>query len=296
MPLLDEYLARIRAMDPNLVIQFARLITVGAHNNAVIVTGLDSNWVFRFAKNDSGKSALSREISVLDSIKDRTTVNVPVPVIRESDAIVYRMLEGEPLTYWTIAAANKVVQQRMADQLGGFLRELHNTPKGLPIPDNTHEDKGRMFAQIYDQVRSDLYPFMEAHQRDWVDRLFADADGIYDNLPPEQRSKLIYNDFKIGHVLYDPVAQKISGILDFGIACYDAPDIDICNLMQCFGESFVTRMCRAYPEARLMLPRARFGVWVMELAATLEGINEKNPNKLCFNIGIPRDIRFPILQ
>ena len=96
-------------------------------------------------------------------------------------------------------------------------------------------------------------------------------------------------------MLYDPIAQKLSGILDFGIACYDAPDIDTCNLMQCFGESFVTRMFNAYPEARLILPRARYGVWLMELLALMEGIAKKSPHQLCNPIGIPRDIRFPIL-
>ncbi len=296
MTTLDEYLPRIQAMHSNLVIQSMRLVTVGAHNNAVMLTSSDGNWVFRFAKNDSGKSALSRELCVLDAIKGRTAVAVPVPVMREPDAIAYRMLMGEPLTYWTIAALNDVVQQRIADQLGSFLRELHNTPFGLPIPDNTHENKNETLGQFYDPIKEKLYPYLEAHQCAWIDRLFADADGLYDNLSPEQRSRLIYNDFKIGHVLYDPVSQNLSGILDFGIACYDVPDIDICNLMQCFGESFVTRMFKTYPEASQMLPRARYGVWVMELLALLEGILEKNPYKLCVPIGIPRDIRFPILQ
>ena len=295
MTTLDEYLPRIRAMYPSLVIQSTSFVTVGAHNNAVMVKSSDGNWVFRFAKNDSGKLALSRELCVLDSIRNHTPVNVPVPIIREPDAIAYRMLEGEHLTYWTIATLNDVAQQRIADQLGDFLRELHNTPAGLPVPDNTHEDKDGMFSQIYDQVKEKLYPYLEAHQCAWVDRLFADAAGIYANLPPEQRSKLIYNDFKIGHVLYDPISQNLSGILDFGIACYDVPDIDICNLMQCFGESFVTRMFTNYPEARQMLPRARYGVWLMELLALMEGIVENNPHKLCAHIGIPRDIRFPIL-
>jgi len=295
MTTLDEYLPRIRALHPDLVIKSTSIITVGAHNNAVIVKSSDGNWVFRFAKNDSGISALSRELCVLDSLKGRTPVDVPMPVIREPDAIAYRMLEGEHLTYWTIVALDDVVKQRIANQLGTFLRELHNTPVGLPIPDYTCEDKTEMFSQIYGQLKEKLYPYLETHQRAWVDRLFADADGLYTNLPPEQRSRLIYNDFKIGHVLYDPISQNLSGILDFGIACYDVPDIDICNLMQCFGESFVTRMFETYPEALTMLPRARFGVWVMEVASLMEGIVEKNPRKLCTNVGIPRDIRFPIV-
>ena len=186
MTTLDEYLARIRAMQPELVIQSTNLVTVGAHNNAVMVTSPDGKWVFRFTKNDAGKAALQRELYVLDAIKGRTAVDVAVPVLREPDVIAYHMLEGEPLTYWTIAALNEAVQQRIAEQLGSFLRDLHNTPAGLPIPDNTHENKNETLGQFYNQIKEKLYPYLEAHQRAWVERLFADAEGLYDNLSPDK--------------------------------------------------------------------------------------------------------------
>ncbi len=295
MNTLDEYIPRIRAMHPGLAIQSASLVTVGAHNNAVMVESPDGNWVFRFAKNAAGISALEREVCVLDSLIGRTPVEVPAPVIREADAIAYRRLEGEALTYWRMAALDEAAKQRISEQMGAFLRELHYTPPGLPIPDCSGEDKTEMFNQIYAQLKEKLYPHLEAHQRAWVERLFADGEGLYVDLPPEQRCSLIYNDFKIGHVLFSANTQNLSGILDFGIACYDAPDIDICNLMQCFGESFVTRMFATYPEAEQMLPRARYGVWVMEAAALMEGMVENNARKLCTPLGIPRDIQFPIL-
>jgi aminoglycoside 2''-phosphotransferase len=95
-------------------------------------------------------------------------------------------------------------------------------------------------------------------------------------------------------VLFDPQTQRLSGIIDFGIACYDSPDIDICNLMQCFGETFVTRMLATYPEISTMLPAARFGVHLMELEALAEGLSGDNPHRAVANIAIPRDVRFPI--
>jgi aminoglycoside 2''-phosphotransferase len=295
-PTLDDYLPRIRSMLPGIVIDSARMVTVGAHNNAVLVTSPDGNMVFRFAKNENGIVALRRELVVLDALKGRTPVDVPAPVLREPDAIVYPMLEGEPLTPLLLMSLDEPIQQRLAEQMGAFLRELHSTPKGLPVPDASGEDKDLMFSQIHAELQEKLYPYMAPHQRLWAERLFADGAGLYAAVPKDQLCRLIYNDFKIGHVLYDPLAQKLSGILDFGIACYDVPDIDICNLMQCFGETFVTRMFATYPEVRPMLPRARSGVWVMELMAIMEGFHEKNPYKLCVNVGMPRDIRFPILE
>jgi aminoglycoside 2''-phosphotransferase len=294
-PTLEDYLPRIHSLLPDLVIDSARMVTVGAHNNAVLVTSPDGKRVFRFAKNENGIAALERELVVLDALRGRTPLDVPAPFLREPDLIVYPMLEGEPLTPLLLMSLDEAVQQRLAEQMGAFLRELHNTPKGLPLPDNSSADLDLMFSQIHAELQEKLYPYLAPHQRAWVERLFADGAGLYAAVPEDQRTRLIYNDFKIGHVLYDPRTQKLSGILDFGIACYDTPDIDICNLMQCFGETFVTRMFETYPEARPMLPRARSGAWVMELEALKDGILDKNPYRLCVNVGMPRDIRFPIL-
>lgn len=292
---LDQYLPRIRAMRPKLTIQSARLNTEGAQNDVVIVASDDGHWIFRFTKNDPARAALDRELRLLDAIQPHVPIPVPDPVIRESDAMAYRMLEGEPLTAWLIASLDESMQQRLADQLGHFLRTLHGMPPGL-LPERERQAGGEGFRELHMRLREKLYPFFDPHQREWTDRLFADGDGIYDNLPPEQASRLIHNDLKIGHVLYDAHSQRLSGVLDFGIACYDPPDIDICNLLQCFGETFVTRMFRAYPDARALLPRARFAVHVMELEALYDGLVGNDPHRLVRNVAVPRDVAFPIFQ
>ncbi len=295
MTTLDHYLPRIRTMHPHMTVQSARLNTDGAQNDVVIVASDDGNWIFRFTKNDPARAALDRELRLLDAVKLHMPIPVPDPVIRESDAMAYRMLEGEPLTAWLIASLDESTQQRLADQLGGFLRTLHGMSPGL-LPERERQAGGEGFRELHMRLREKLYPFFDPHQREWTDRLFADGDGIYDNLPQEHASRLIHNDLKIGHVLYDARTRQLSGVLDFGIACYDPPDIDICNLLQCFGETFVTRMFNAYPDACALLPRARFAVHVMELEALYDGLVSNNPHRLVANIAVPRDVAFPIFQ
>jgi aminoglycoside 2''-phosphotransferase len=293
MTVPDQYLSRIREWLPDLVIRSARLNQDGAQNDVVIADCTDGSWIFRFTKNEASRAALARELCLLDAIKDHMPVPVPVPLIQESDAMAYRMLEGQPLTFWLLASLDEPTQQHIADQLGAFLRKLHNWSDKLPLPANTNE-LGSLDA-VHDHFKKNLYPHLDPHQREWVDRLFADANTISSGLPAAQRNRLIHNDLKIGHILYDPLKQRLSGILDFGIACYDGPDIDICNLMQCFGESFVTRMLPAYPEAREMLPNARFGVHLMDLEAITDGILEHNPHRMASAVAIPRDVKFPII-
>ncbi len=293
---LDSYMPRIRAMHPDLRIQSARMDTTGGQNDAVIVASDDGNWIFRFAKTDASRAGYRTELALLDALRPHMALPIPEPVIREPDAMAYRMLAGVPLTHWLLASLDGAVQQRLADQLGTFLRTLHTLPRGS-VPKHAPQTTGNSdnFRELHANIQEKLYPVFDPHQREWVDRLFADGEGIYRNLPPEQAACLIYNDFKIGHVLYDLQAQQLSGVIDFGQACFDPPDIDICNLMQCFGESFVQRMLNTYPEARALLPRARFGVHVMELEAIYDGWVANNLHRLVANVAMPRDVAFPIL-
>lgn len=270
----------------------ARLATNGAQYDVVIGGDRDGAWVFRFARNDASRAALQRELALLDAIAGRMPVPVPVPELRAADAMAYRLLPGEPLTHWLLRSLGPSVQQRLAEQLGAFLQMLHSWPGPLPLPVNTND--GGSLDDLHEHFRRTLYAYLDAHQKVWIDRLFADAASITANRPAPQ-NRLIHNDFKVGHVLYDASTERLSGILDFGIACYDAPDIDICNLMQCFGESFVTRMCAAYPEMHAMLPRARFGVHLMELEAVADGIQQHDPRRMVANLAVPRDVRFPIV-
>lgn len=288
----DELLSRVHLMRPGVELSSARLATNGAQYDVVIASDPDDAWVFRFAKNDASRAAMQRELALLDAIAGRTPVPVPVPELRAVDAMAYRLLPGEPLTHWLLQSLEPSVQQRLAEQLGEFLQMLHGWPGELPLPVNTNA--GGSLDDLHEHFRRTLYAYLDAHQQVWIDRLFADAASITAN-QPAPRNRLIHNDFKVGHVLYDARTQRLSGILDFGIACYDAPDIDVCNLLQCFGESFVTRMCAAYPEIQAMLPGARFGVHLMELEAVADGILTQDPHRMVANLAVPRDVRFPIV-
>jgi aminoglycoside 2''-phosphotransferase len=292
---LEDYMPRIRAMHPELHIQSVHMATTGGANNTIIVASDDGNWIFRFAKTDASRAGYRTELALLDALKPHLELPIPQPVIREPDVMAYRMLEGVPLTHWLLASLDSALQQRLADQLGAFLRTLHSMPReAVPLHRPAKTGNNFDFGPFYARVQERLYPSFDPHQREWVDRLFADGAGLYDNLPPDEASCLIYNDFKVAHVLYDPKTQRLSGIIDFGQACFDPPDIDICNAMQCFGETFVLRMLNTYPEARALLPRARFGVHVMDLEAIYDGWVGNNLHRLVSNVAVPRDVAFPI--
>lgn len=265
----------------------------GSDNEVVIVDGPDGKWVFRFATDDDRRQRMVFELRILDQLCQRSVLAVPNPTVREADVMAYRWIEGELLTAWLIASLDEVAQQRLADQLGAFLRAMHGTPSDEAMPDSSPEAYRDYFAERLPKLRETLYPRVMAFQREWVERLFADALSAPAFF--EYEPKLIHNDFKIGHILYDAHTQRLSGVIDFSYACYADPAIDVGNLMQWYGETFISRMLTTYPEMRALIPRARYIALLTEVDWLMDGLVPNGEHWFFSNLASNRDIRFPIL-
>lgn len=296
MDIPANYLERIRALRPDLTTESA----ASGHpdgdssdNDVIIVGHPDGKWVFRFARTDDRRQRMVFETRVLDLLRERAAMPVPHPVVREADVMAYHWIEGEPLTPWLIASLDEAAQQRLADQLGAFLRALHSTPSDEPLPDSSPDEYRAYFAERLPRVRETLYPRVMAFQREWVERLFSDA--LRDLAFFEYQPRLIHNDFKVCHILYDAGPQRLSGVLDFSYACYADPAIDIGNLMQWYGETFVSRMFTTYPEMCALMPRARFIALLCEVDWLMQGMEPNGEHWFFANLATNRDIRFPIL-
>lgn len=294
MEIPASYLERIHTLRPDLSIESARRCDEALDSDVISVDGPDGGWIFRFAKTEDRKQRIAVEIRRLDQIRDRVALRVPQPVIREADLMAYARIEGEPLTAWVIASLDDTGQQRLADQLGAFLRALHGTPSDELMPDTSPEAYRDFAAGKLAEYRKKLYPHLMAFQREWVELLFKDA--MRDLSFFEHAPALLHNDFKVDHILCVAARQQISGVIDFGWACYGDPSIDICNLMQWYGETFVSRMRKTYPEMRSMMPRARFGAFLCELDWLAQGLEPDGLHWFFANLATNRDIRFPIIS
>lgn len=281
-------------MRPELSMESACLCDEALDNDVISVDGPEGAWIFRFAKTEDRKQRMAVEIRRLDLLHQRASLPVPRPVIREADLMAYRRIEGEPLTAWLIASHDDAGQQRLADQLGAFLRVLHSMPADEALAYDSPETYRALAERQLAAYREKLYPHLMAFQREWIELLFRDAlrdKDFFDHTPA-----LLHNDFKVDHILYDATQQRISGVIDFGWACHGDPSIDVCNLMQWYGETFVSRMCNAYPEMQSMMPRARFGAFLCELDWLLQGLEPGGMHWFFANLATNRDIRFPIFS
>ena len=118
----------MHASFPELDIHQVEADPEGLVNEVMIVNG---EWVYRFPRGDWGRTALEKELAILDVVRGR--VGVPVPqMTRHDDAegpfVSYRLIEGSTLQRSELLALPSRRRNRLIDQLGIFLRDLHAIP------------------------------------------------------------------------------------------------------------------------------------------------------------------------
>jgi aminoglycoside 2''-phosphotransferase len=271
-------------MRPELTIESASLNSDGLANDVIIVNG---EWVFRFAKNDMGRTMLADELAALDLIATRSPIPVPCPIAREADAIAYRYLPGEPLTRWRFAALDASTQQRIAAQLGVFLRCLHSIEPQGGLRIVTPEHRRARWLKRRGKIETALTPHLMPHQHEWMARLF---DTLGDATFFDYAPRLVNNDLAPYHILFDAGKGALSGVIDFGTACFDDPALDLGCLMQHYGESFISLLFTTYPEAQALLLRARFYAQAIELDWAALGIERNETFWFTSHLGNARDV------
>ena len=122
--IVESLRQRVKAIMPELEIQHFGINQEGLINDIAIV---NKKLVFRFAKTDKYAKILDDEMKILDIIRSRIGMEVPTPIYRSQDSVVYPFLEGQPFLRGTLLKLERDVQVRTAEQLGKFLHGLHTT-------------------------------------------------------------------------------------------------------------------------------------------------------------------------
>ena len=113
-----------------------------------------------------------------------------------------------------------MTQDRLAEQLARFLSHLHaiagevveQRAIGVSEAVRSLEDGSALFAD----VQRELFPFLWAHQKTWVQQLFVPV--LHRQISFDYEPVLIHGDLAVSHILYDPPQDRITGIIDFGTA------------------------------------------------------------------------------
>jgi aminoglycoside 2''-phosphotransferase len=285
---LATYEKRIREIAPQVAITSLSLNSEGLLNDVVIVNG---ELVFRFPKHEYGFKHLKDEARVLRLLRDYITLEIPSPIYESDDALAYRLIPGETLRRDLLMRFSEDDQQAVADQLAQFFKELHNIPvkeiseSEMPMADALMKYEGWLNA--YQRIREKVFPLLLPHLREWMTEHF--ESHLRDKSNFEYELKMVDTDIPPYHVMFDRQRKRINGIIDFGCAGMGDPAIDFGVIIYNYGESFMNRFYKVYPEAENYLKRARFYAGAHEVRWLLTGIESNNPWWFAVHVGSAKD-------
>lgn len=265
---------RVREIAPRIEVSSMRLNDEGLANDVLIV---NEEFVFRFPKNDFGFACLKNELVILSLLRGRITLKIPDPFYASEDCMAYRIIQGETLRRDLLLRLAEDEQQRVADQLAQFFRELHGFPVAefpeIPAADMLRKYDG--WVNAYARIREKVFPLLLPHVCDSVREHFESHLSERSNF--EYELKLVDTDIPPYHILFDRSARRVNGIIDFGCAGLGDPAADFGVIMYNYGESFLRRLYRVYPEAESYTKRARFYAGAIEVRWLLTGIERGDP-------------------
>jgi aminoglycoside 2''-phosphotransferase len=289
------YLAIIQDAYPGLRIVFATLNQQGQNNDVLVAqcpgTGAHApgDLVFRFPRHRHVLAQLRAETAVLSTIQSRLPLPVAVPSFvalegREvGNAFVgHWMLPGEPLWPQILEGLSEAVVDRLAGELGGFLRALHAVPGDavpveLPLTETQPAVEG-----FYSRVRANLFAHMRPEARARVAELF---DRYLDQARHFAYTPVLrHGDFGASNILVDDTSQQVTGILDFNGVAWGDPAYDAAGLLASYGDAFLERCAITYGEIRGFLERVRFYRRTFALEEALFGV--EHGDEAAFRAGI----------
>ncbi len=285
MSALSTYQDRIHQIAPELSIDSISLNNDGLLNDVVIV---NDELVFRFPKSDYAKNHLRNEARILRLLQNYISLPIPNPLYETDDCIAYQLIRGKTLRRDILMKFSDADIQAIADQLAQFLRELHHVPsQGLEIPLADALMKYEGWVNVYARIREKVLPLLMPHLRDWLTEHF--ENHLADPHNFEYELRVVDTDIPPYHILHDNYAKRISGIIDFGCAGLGDPAIDFGVIMYNYGESFLDRFYRVYPETQMYLRRARFYAGAHEARWLLTGIERNDLSWFAVHIGSAKD-------
>lgn len=234
---------------------------------------VDGEWIFRFPKDREAEQELGRELMVLPRLRTGSGVAFPAYELFGEPSeryplrfAAYRAIPGEGLRREILERLPAAVRGRIAQQIGGFLADLHDHPleTGVELrrsPIEWFTNGGRDFRRklnekLYEHRHHPDFPRF----RDLFRRLLDDPE-IY-----QQEWCVVHGDLKAKHILFCPERQAVTGFLDFGNLCVGDGFADFLHLADIYGMDFCHLALRGYrrPTAPLLARKLRKAQLVLE--------------------------------
>jgi aminoglycoside 2''-phosphotransferase len=216
--------------------------------------------VIRVARHVEAARALERESCVLSKIAPMLPLPVPRPAYHTPQGCppftLHREIIGEVLTQEIWEDMPVSARERAASDLATFLKTLH----ALPIENGlecglVQIDAAKIAGHLREETAKTFHGSLEPEVQRSLDRTLERWSSRRD----DQRPALLHCDIGPGHVLYDPSALRLSGVIDFGDLVIGDPARDFIYIYEDFGPLILHEILTRYAgqNAPKMMPSIR---------------------------------------
>jgi aminoglycoside phosphotransferase (APT) family kinase protein len=219
----------------------------GCDSTAFEVNG---EWVFRFPKTDDVEAQLDIEARILPALAEQLPIAIPrfrFHGVRSASLrrrfCGYPKLPGVPAIR---LEPDRVRLDALVEPLARFLSALHAFPVEAAVRACVpRQQLGELIEEIELDARGDLEAVSRAAPGAPVDRWqrFLQARPDTRTLV---RSVLVHNDFAAEHVLVEPAAAAITGVIDWSDIAVSSPAADFAGIFHWGGEPFARAVLRLY--------------------------------------------------
>jgi aminoglycoside 2''-phosphotransferase len=283
MSSLETCLHSFRQTYPDYPLESVEFNPQGQNNDVLVING---TLILRFPRYTQGIEDLKVETAILRGIRDSVSLEIPDPQFVHLEGqppgqafIGYPRIPGTPLWRETLHAQqanpDSSIVERLAQQLGQFLKRLHSLPPAQVVPVALPVvDMWAAYHNLYNRMREKLFPSMRPDARQEIAAHFEAFLG--DPASFAFQPVLKHGDFGPSNILYDAERQTVCGIIDFSGCALGDPAYDFAGLLSGYGEAFVRSCAAGYPEVEALLPRARFYQGIFALEEALFGIENND--------------------
>ena len=200
-----------------------RLLGSGWDNT---VFGVGVEWVFRFPRRQVVLAGLEIEIDVLPDLAELLPVPIPVPehIGVPSDAFPWPFFGARKLPGVELCDAPTTSRERVASQLGRFLKRLHGREVMQALSERLPENwTKRADMQLRVPLIVEKLALLDglwhapSHVRASLDEALA--------LPPPDPRAVCHGDLHFRHVLVED--DRVSGFIDWIDLCRGDPALDL---------------------------------------------------------------------
>ncbi len=246
----DVYLRIVKKKFPNVESQKIQIYDDGWDYMVIVV---NSRLAFRFPRREDYAKTLPIEVSFLDQFANESPIKVPRLIYQKDEEteipyVVYDFIPGVQFTKGISQTFSREELLTVAQKLGIFLTAVHTfsigkaRQLGIPIVDSLDSWQKRLT-----KIKNRVFPNISEDEQQWVVTLFENFFKTIRIVPV--KPVLTHSDIMPEHIIVDPMAHVLSGIIDFGDMCIADPAYDFTFLSR-YGKDFLNEVYKNYSLTR----------------------------------------------